>query len=167
MNALEYRVGIGWDSHRLVSGGPLRIGGTEIPFDHQLDGHSDGDVLLHAITDAILGAASAGDIGELFPNTDPANHKRDSADFLLAARERVTDLGFAIVNIDCVLLAERPKILEYKSAIIERIAGIVGVNTYSVGLKAKTGEGIGPVGEGKVIEAHCVALLGRAPGARL
>lgn len=167
MNNLEYRVGIGHDTHRLVPGGPLRIGGITIDFDHRLDGHSDADVLLHAITDAIMGAAVLGDIGELFPDNDPANRGRDSGEMLAMAANKATDLGFAVINVDCVILAERPRLSAHKREIAERIGSLLGITGWKVGVKAKTGEGIGPVGEGKVIEAHAVVLLGRTPGARL
>lgn len=167
MSELEYRVGIGHDTHRLVPGGPLRLGGIDIDFDHQLSGHSDADVLLHAVADAIMGAAVLGDIGEMFPDTAPENRGRDSATMLAEAANRATDLGFAVINIDCVILAERPRLSGYKRAIAERIGSILGITEWKIGVKAKTGEGLGPVGEGKVIEAHCVALLGRTPGPRL
>ena len=150
-----------------MPGGPLKIGGIEVPHDHHMDGHSDADVLLHAVTDAILGAASLGDIGDMFPNTAPENKGRDSAEMLSLASNRATDLGFAVINVDCVILAEKPKLGEFKQAIAERIGNILRITTYKVGVKAKTGEGLGPVGEGKLIEAHCVVLLSRIPGDRL
>lgn len=167
MGELEYRVGIGHDTHRLVKGGPLRIGGIDVPFDHHLDGHSDGDVVLHAIIDAILGAAALGDIGDMFPNTAEENKGRDSAEMLALASNRATDLGFAVINVDCVISAENPKLAGFKQEIAGRIGNILRITEYRVGVKAKTGEGVGPVGEGKVIEAHCVALLSRIPGSRL
>jgi 2-C-methyl-D-erythritol 2,4-cyclodiphosphate synthase len=153
------RIGIGEDSHRTALGGPLRLGGIEVPHDRQLVGHSDADVLLHAVTDAILGAAALPDIGRLFPNTDSANRGRDSAEMLAAAAAKVAKAGYNIVNLDCVVHAERPKLADYQEAIRHRIAGILGLSPFQVGLKAKTGEGAGPVGREEVIEARCVALL--------
>jgi 2-C-methyl-D-erythritol 2,4-cyclodiphosphate synthase len=118
-------------------------------------------VLLHAITDAILGAASLGDIGELFPDTDPANRGRDSADMLRRAAARVTEAGWRIVNLDCVIFAQRPKILPHRPAIRRRIAEILGIEESAVWLKAKTGEGVGPIGEELAIAAECVVLVER------
>ena len=125
-------------------------------------GHSDADVLLHAITDALLGAAALGDIGELFPDTDPANRGRDSGEMLRAAVARVAAAGWGIVNLDCVIFAQRPKILPHRAAIRRRIAEILGVDEAAVWLKAKTGEGVGPIGEERAIAAECVALVERA-----
>ncbi len=155
------RIGLGHDTHRLKSGGPLRIGGIDIPFDKEADGHSDADVLLHAITDAILGAAALGDIGEMFPDTDPVNKNRDSADMLSQALARVFQLGYHIVNLDCVVLAEKPKLLPYRDAMRDRIASLLLVEPYQVGLKAKTGEKVGEVGRGEIIQAMVVCLLER------
>lgn len=153
------RVGIGHDTHRLGQGGPLRLGGVEIPHDRQLVGHSDADVLLHAITDALLGAASLGDIGELFPDNDPANRGRDSADMLALAYERVRQAGYRIANLDCVVLAQRPKFSPFKEAIRRRIAEILSLEVTQVGLKAKTGEQVGIVGREEAIVAESVVLL--------
>lgn len=154
------RVGIGHDTHRLESGGPLRLGGIEIAHDHHLVGHSDADVLLHAITDAILGAAALGDIGELFPDDEPANRDRDSAEMLTIAMERVRQRGYKIANLDCIIFAERPKLKAYKPEISRRIAEILQIAPTDVGVKAKTGESVGPVGHEQAIMAQCVALLG-------
>lgn len=162
----DYRVGIGHDTHRLVAGGPLRIGGVEIPFDRHLAGHSDADVLLHAITDALLGAASLGDIGEMFPDTDPANKNKNSADMLSAAAERVISLGWKVANLDCVVHAEAPKILPHRDSIMQRISEILVLRPDQIGLKGKTGEGSGPVGNGEVIQAQCVCLLVRIERAK-
>ena len=153
------RVGIGHDTHRLAEGGPLRLGGVEIPHDRHLVGHSDADVLLHAVTDALLGAAALGDIGELFPDTDPNNRDRDSAQMLAMARDRVTGAGYRIENLDCTVFAQRPKLLEHKPAIRRRIAEILNIDIDQVGLKAKTGELVGPVGREEAVEAQCVVLL--------
>jgi 2-C-methyl-D-erythritol 2,4-cyclodiphosphate synthase len=153
------RVGIGHDTHRLAAGGPLRLGGIDIPHDRHAVGHSDADVLLHAITDALLGAAALGDIGELFPDTDEANRGRDSADMLQRAAARVQAAGYAIVNLDCIVFAQRPKLSAHKDAIRRRIAEILGLSANAVGVKAKTGEGVGEVGREETIMAQCVALL--------
>lgn len=155
------RIGIGEDSHRTAPGGPLRIGGIDVPHDRQLVGHSDADVLLHAVTDAILGAAALPDIGRMFPNTSEANRGRDSADMLAAAATKIAEAGYHIVNLDCVIHAERPKLADYHDAIRHRIAGILRLNPQQIGIKAKTGEGAGPVGREEIIEARCVALLDR------
>ena len=122
-------------------------------------GHSDADVLLHAVTDALLGAVALPDIGRMFPNTDPANRGRDSAEMLAAAAHKVKERNFRIVNLDCVVLAERPQLADYYEAIRHRIAGILNTSPFQIGLKAKTGEGVGPVGREEVIEARCIALL--------
>ena len=135
----------------------------EIPHDKRLVGHSDADVLLHAITDALLGAAALGDIGELFPDTDAANLGRDSADMLRRANERVSAAGYRIVNVDCIVFAQRPKLGPIKAAIQRRIAEILGVAPEQVGVKAKTGELVGPVGHEEAIMAECVALLEKIP----
>ncbi|MEI6659242.1 MAG: 2-C-methyl-D-erythritol 2,4-cyclodiphosphate synthase [Planctomycetota bacterium] len=157
-----FRIGLGHDTHRLGPGDGLVIGGITIPHDRAAIGHSDADVLLHAITDAILGAAAVGDIGEMFPDTDPANKGRDSADMLRRAAARVADTGWRIVNLDCVILAQRPKILPHRPAMRRRIAEILGVEESAVWLKAKTGEGVGPIGEELAIGAECVVLVERA-----
>lgn len=153
------RIGLGHDTHRLAVGGPLRIGGMDIEHDRHLVGHSDADVLLHAITDALLGAAGLGDIGEMFPNSDAANKGRDSADMLRLAFERVLGAGFRLINLDCVIQAQRPKISPHKQAIRQRIAEILGVSVEQVGLKGKTGESVGIIGREEAIVAQCVALI--------
>ena len=153
------RVGIGHDTHRLRPGGPLRLGGISIPHDRESLGHSDGDVLLHAVIDALLGAAALGDVGQMFPDTDPVNRGRDSGEMLKDALDAVLTLGWQIVNIDCIVFAQRPKLLPHRQAIRERLADILGIDAERVGLQAKTGEGVGPVGREEAIEAQCVALL--------
>jgi 2-C-methyl-D-erythritol 2,4-cyclodiphosphate synthase len=155
----QLRIGLGEDSHRLEPGGPLRLGGIDVPHDHRLVGHSDADVLLHAVTDALLGAAGLPDIGQMFPNTDLANQGRDSAEMLAATATELKKQNYRIVNLDCVIHAERPKLADYYQAIRHRIAGILNINPVSVGLKAKTGEATGPVGRGELIEARCIALI--------
>ena len=153
------RVGIGHDTHQLGPGGPLRLGGLDVAHDRQAIGHSDADVLLHAITDALLGAAALGDIGELFPDTDPANKNRDSADMLRRAAAKVHAAGYRISNLDCIVFAQRPKLSPHKAAIRHRIAGILNLEPDQIGIKAKTGEGIGEIGREEAISAQCVALL--------
>jgi 2-C-methyl-D-erythritol 2,4-cyclodiphosphate synthase len=153
------RVGIGHDTHRLRPGGPLRLGGITISHDRELIGHSDGDVLLHAVTDALLGAAALGDIGQMFPDTDPANSGRDSGEMLQAARDAVLAVGWRIINIDCIVFAQRPKLLPYRQTIRQRIADLLGVEPERIGMKGKTGEFVGPVGKEEAISAECVALL--------
>jgi 2-C-methyl-D-erythritol 2,4-cyclodiphosphate synthase len=156
------RVGLGHDTHRLGPGESLMLGGLAIPHDQAAIGHSDADVLLHAITDALLGAAALGDIGELFPDTDPANRGRDSAGMLAAAAARVAAAGWQVMNLDCVIFAQRPKILPHRPAIRRRIAEILGLDESAVWLKAKTGEGVGPIGEERAIAAECVVLIERS-----
>lgn len=146
----------------MAGGGPLRLGGIDIPHDRHLHGHSDADVLLHAVTDALLGAAALGDIGELFPNTDEANRNRDSAEMLQVARRQVGDAGYSIVNLDCIVFAQQPKLSPYRTAIRHRIAEILAISPEEIGLKAKTGEGVGAVGKEEVMVAQCVALLEQA-----
>ncbi len=137
----------------------MRLGGVEIAHPRHLVGHSDADVLLHAVTDALLGAAACGDIGELFPDTDDVNRNRDSADMLRHAYRHVREAGFRVVNLDCILFAERPKLAPHKAAIQQRIAELLGIAPDVVGLKAKTGEGVGTVGTNQAMMAQCVALL--------
>jgi len=160
--APAFRIGIGHDTHRLGPGATLLIGGVEIPHELRALGHSDADVLLHAITDALLGAAAAGDIGELFPDTDPANKDRDSAEMVRAAVDRVAASGWRVANLDCVIFAQRPKILPHRPRIVARIAALLGVDPAAVWIKAKTGEGVGPIGLEEAISAECVVLLERA-----
>jgi 2-C-methyl-D-erythritol 2,4-cyclodiphosphate synthase len=155
------RIGLGHDTHRLAPGDGLALGGIVIPHDRRAVGHSDADVLLHAITDALLGAAACGDIGELFPDDDPANKGRDSAEMLRLACDRVAAAGYRIVNLDCVIFAQRPKILPHRPRIRSRIAAILGVGEDAVWLKAKTGEGLAPIGTEEAVAAECVALLER------
>lgn len=150
---------MGHDTHRLQPGGPLRIGGIAIEHDQEMVGHSDADVLLHAVTDALLGAAALGDIGELFPNTDPANRGRDSAEMLAVAWEQVAKAGWQIANLDCIVMAEQPRLSLYKQTIQTRIAQILNIDPTQVGVKAKTGEGLDSVGRREAIQAQVVALL--------
>jgi 2-C-methyl-D-erythritol 2,4-cyclodiphosphate synthase len=153
------RIGLGHDTHRLSEGGPLRLGGIDIPHDRHAIGHSDADVLLHAITDALLGAVALGDIGQMFPDTAAENRGRDSANMLRLAYDRVLAAGYEVANLDCIVFAQRPKLLPHNDAIRARIASILGLEVGQVGLKAKTGEHVGPVGREEAIMAECVALL--------
>ena len=154
-----FRAGIGHDTHRLGESGPLRLGGIDIPHDKHAIGHSDADVLLHAVTDALLGAIAGGDFGEVFADSDPANLGRDSEDMLREACRRVRSAGYRIGNIDCIVFAERPKIGPFKQAIRERLAHILEIELDQVGLKAKTGEKVDAVGCQLAIQAQCVVMI--------
>ncbi|MFT7620480.1 MAG: 2-C-methyl-D-erythritol 2,4-cyclodiphosphate synthase [Planctomycetota bacterium] len=153
------RVGTGYDIHRLEEGRPLILGGIEIPYNRGLLGHSDGDALLHAITDAALGAACLPDIGELFPDDDPQYKGADSAVLLAGAMAKVHEAGFVVGNLDVNVIAEKPKLKPYKLEIGARVADILGVEPGQVSIKAKTREKLGAVGRGEAIEVHCVILL--------
>jgi len=160
---MEFRVGLGQDCHRLAAGRPLVLGGVVIPHDRGLLGHSDADVLLHAITDALLGAAGLGDIGEMFPDTDPKHRGADSGGLLESALAAVRERGWRVVNADCTVAAERPKLSPYKPAIRRRLAELLSVPTDAVNVKAKTGEKVGPVGLEEAMTAEAVVLLSREP----
>ena len=157
------RIGLGHDTHRLVDGSFILLGGVRIEHTKSLVGHSDADVLLHAITDALLGAAGLGDIGELFPDTDPANQNRDSGEMLQIVWDKIRQFHWQIVNLDIVLFAEKPKIAPLKEAIRKRIAELLEIDILQVGLKAKTGEKIGIIGREEAIAAECVVLLSSEP----
>lgn len=156
-----WRVGEGWDVHALVPGRPLVLGGVAIPHHSGLLGHSDADALLHAITDAILGAAALGDIGTLFPDTDARFQGADSAELLAHAWAQAQALGYALANVDATVVAQAPKLAPYKAAMRQRIAAILGVRQEQVNVKAKTAEKLGPVGQGLSIECRAVVLLQR------
>lgn len=156
---MNFRIGIGFDIHRLETGRPLKLGGVHIPFERGLAGHSDGDVLLHAITDAVLGAAGLGNIGELYPDTDPTNRGIDSREMLAEAVGRVRGAGFAIGNIDSNVLAESPRLAPHFPAMIRSIAEVLDAGTDRVHVKAKTMEKLGAVGEGRAIAAEAIALI--------
>ena len=156
------RIGEGWDIHQLVSGRPLVLGGICIPHSHGLLGHSDADAPLHAITDALLGAAALGDIGRHFPDTDPQFKGADSAVLLVEAARRVRAAGWAIVNIDSTIVAQAPKLAPHIPAMVLRIAELLGLDPGAVNVKAKTAEKLGPVGEGLAIEARAICLLVQA-----
>ena len=153
------RIGEGWDTHALVSGRPLVLGGVTIAHSHGLLGHSDADALLHAITDALFGAAALGDIGRHFSDTDAAYRGADSADLLAEAASRVRAAGWVIANIDATVIAQAPKLAPHIPAMVARIAGVLGLAAAQVNIKAKTAEKMGPVGEGLAIEARAVCLL--------
>ncbi len=155
----EFRFGIGWDVHPLVSGRRLILGGVEIPSTFGLQGHSDADVLAHAITDAILGAAALGDIGMHFPDTDPRWAGAGSLTFLRHAVALAAERGFRLVSVDSTVILERPKLKDYRDAIREELAGALGLTPDAVSVKFKTAEKLGPVGEGRAAEAHAVATL--------
>lgn len=153
------RVGLGYDTHRLGNGGPLRIGGIDIDCQMHCIGHSDADVLLHAVTDAILGSIAEQDIGRLFPDNADENLNRDSADFLHEAIKRLRHHGMEIANMDCVILAEQPKMAPHIDAMKAAIAEMTGTPADRIGIKAKTGEGTGPIGHGEAIAARVVVLV--------
>jgi len=159
--AFNIRVGEGWDVHQLVAGRKLILGGVEVPHTTGLLGHSDADVLLHAITDALLGAASLGDIGRHFPDTDAQFRGADSAVLLGEAARRVRAAGWEIGNVDSTVIAQAPKLAPHIPAMCRRIAEVLGLAPDQVNVKAKTAEKLGPVGEGRAMEARAVVLLHR------
>ncbi|MEP6691933.1 MAG: 2-C-methyl-D-erythritol 2,4-cyclodiphosphate synthase [Gemmatimonadaceae bacterium] len=156
-----YRSGIGYDSHRFESGGPMRLGGIDIPCDVRLVGHSDGDAVAHALTDAILGAAALGDIGEMFSDQSDDNAGRDSIEMLATALRRVREAGWYVVNADLTILAERPQIAPYRDAMCDALAAALGIDASAVSVKGKTNEGMGWVGRGEGLGCIAVALLAR------
>lgn len=151
------RSGIGYDSHRFAPGGPLRLGGVDIPGDVHLAGHSDGDAVAHAVTDALLGAAAAGDIGEMFSDRDPANRGRDSIEMLRAAVARIRTLGWSVANADVSVVAERPRIADHRDAMRAVLAEALGLKLADVSVKGKTNEGMGWVGRGEGLA--CIAVV--------
>ena len=155
------RTGLGWDVHRIAAGRPLILGGVTVPCEFGLEGHSDADVLAHAITDAILGAAALGDIGMHFPDTDPQWKGCDSLVFLRHARQLAEARGYRIVNVDSTVILERPKLKDYRLLIRERLAGALSLDLDAVSVKFKTAEKVGPVGEGRSAEAQAVVTLER------
>ena len=157
-----FRSGIGYDSHRFAHGGPLVLGGVEIPADVHLRGHSDGDAIAHAVTDAVLGAAGLGDIGTLFPDTDPVNAGRDSIEMLILAVGHVEAAGWRVGQVDVVVITETPRIAPHRAAMRERIAGAVRCAPEDVSLKGKTNEGMGFVGRGEGLACLATATLYRA-----
>ena len=156
---MKIRIGEGWDTHALVTGRPLVLGGITIPHSHGLLGHSDADALAHAITDALLGAAVLGDIGKLFPDNSAEFKGADSMQLLTLAYAQVQAAGWQIVNIDSTIIAQAPKMAPHIPAMRARLAQALGIDAAQVNVKAKTAEKMGPVGEGLAIEARAVCLL--------
>jgi 2-C-methyl-D-erythritol 2,4-cyclodiphosphate synthase len=157
----EYRFGQGWDVHRIAPGQPLILGGVSVPCEFGLEGHSDADVLSHAITDAILGALALGDIGMHFPDSDPRWKGCDSLVFLRHARDLARERGFALVNVDSTVILERPKLKDYRTAIRQKLADALDLDIDRVSVKFKTAEKVGPVGEGRAAEAQAVVTLAK------
>lgn len=157
----EVRTGLGWDVHRIAAGRPLILGGVTIPCDFGLEGHSDADVLSHAITDAILGGAALGDIGMHFPDTDPKWKGCDSLVFLKHAHQLATEQGYRLIHVDSTVILERPKLKDFRQPIREKLAEALGVEMDRVSLKFKTAEKVGPVGEGRSAEAQAIVTLQR------
>jgi 2-C-methyl-D-erythritol 2,4-cyclodiphosphate synthase len=155
----EYRTGLGWDVHRIAPSRPLILGGITIPCEFGLEGHSDADVLAHAITDALLGAAAVGDIGMHFPDSDPRWKGAGSLLFLSHARDLVRAAGYGIVNVDSTVILERPKLKDYRLPIRERLAQTLELEVDRVSVKFKTAEGVGPVGEGRSAEAQAIVTI--------
>lgn len=156
---MKLRIGEGWDIHALVEGRKLILGGVEIPHSKGLLGHSDADALLHAITDALLGAAALGDIGKHFPDTDPRFQGADSTVLMAEAANLVRAQGYAIGNIDSTVIAQAPKLAPHIAAMRSRIAEVLGIDVGQVNVKAKTAEKMGPVGAGQAMEARAIVLL--------
>ena len=153
------RVGIGYDSHRFAPGRPLILGGVKIPSDVGLMGHSDADAICHAVTDAILGAAGAGDIGELFPDSDPANKDRDSITMLEAAVRRIADTGYKVSQVDVSVVAETPRLAPFREKIRARLASALGIDSPNVSVKGKSNEGMGWIGRKEGVACIAVATL--------
>jgi 2-C-methyl-D-erythritol 2,4-cyclodiphosphate synthase len=162
MTAPAIRIGEGWDTHALVTGRPLILGGVAVPHTHGLLGHSDADALLHAITDAMLGAAGLGDIGRHFPDTDPQFKGADSVLLLQEVARRVAAAGWLVGNLDATIVAQAPKMAPHIPLMQARIAQALGLAPDAVNVKAKTAEKMGPVGEGRAIEARAICLLYKA-----
>lgn len=158
------RVGLGHDTHRLAAGKPLVIGGVLIPYELGPVAHSDGDVLLHALIDALLGAAGLGDIGEWFPDNDPRFAGVDSAALVRNVLQELGQRGWRIENVDATIHAQRPKLSPHKRPIAERVAGLLEIAAERVNVKAKTGESVGPIGRGEAIAADVIVLLERSDG---
>ncbi len=158
---MNVRVGSGHDTHRLVEGRPLLLGGVRVAHARGLAGHSDADVVLHAVTDALLGAAALGDIGDLFPDTDPRNKDADSRIFLAAATEKLAAGGWRVGNLDVTVFAQEPKLGPVKAAIAANLAALLGVGVDAVSVKAKTGEHVGHIGRGEAIGCHATVLIQR------
>jgi len=153
------RVGVGYDSHRFAPGRPLKLGGVLIPSDVGLLGHSDADAICHAVTDAVLGAAGLGDIGEMFPDTDPANKDRDSIKMLEAAVNRIATAGYRVNQVDVSVVAESPRIAPHREKIRARLASALGIDSASVSVKGKSNEGMGWIGRKEGLACIAVATL--------
>lgn len=158
------RTGIGYDSHRFAPGRALILGGVTIPSDVGLEGHSDADAVAHAVTDAVLGAACEGDIGTMFPDSDPANRNRDSIEMLSLAVERLKSKGFSVVHTDVTVIAERPRIGPYRAAIQDSLSRALSVSAGAISVKAKTNEGMGWIGRGEGLACIAVATVTELPG---
>ena len=154
------RIGLGRDLHRLVEGRPFLLAGVKIPFSKGEEGHSDGDVLAHAVIDALCGAAAIGDIGEFFPPDDPAWKDADSMELLRKSWAKIKEKNWNLVNLDCCVICEEPKILPHREKIRASLAAALEVDIDAVFVKAKTGEGLGPIGEGLAVEAEAICLIG-------
>ncbi|MCG8431195.1 MAG: 2-C-methyl-D-erythritol 2,4-cyclodiphosphate synthase [Candidatus Omnitrophica bacterium] len=154
-----YKVGCGWDIHRLTEGRKLTLGGVDIPYERGLIGHSDADALLHAVTDALLGALGKGDIGELFPDTDPRYKDISSVKLLESAVGMLAAGGYSVVNVDTVVIVQEPNLTPFKKMMRRSLAGVLGCAESCVSIKAKTQEGLGACGRGEAIAAHAVILL--------
>jgi 2-C-methyl-D-erythritol 2,4-cyclodiphosphate synthase len=155
------RIGIGHDTHRLVEGRPLVLGGVRIQHPRGLAGHSDADVVLHAVTDALLGAAGLGDIGDAYPDTNPANRDKDSAVFVRETLARLKRAGWRLVNVDVIIFAQEPKLGPLKADIRNKLAGLLELDSQLVNIKAKTGEGVGTIGRAEAISCQTVVLIDR------
>lgn len=157
-----HRAGLGYDSHRFVAGGPLRLGGVDLPHDRSLSGHSDGDAVAHAITDALLGAAGAGDIGAMFPDDDPANAGRDSIEMLRLALDVVRARGWRVGNVDVTVITESPRIGPHRDAMRAVLARALDTSVENIGIKGKSNEGMGSIGSGEGLACLAIVMLARA-----
>ena len=153
------RIGLGYDLHRTIAGRPLVLANITIPHDKGLDGHSDADVVLHALIDALTGAAGLPDVGQMFPNTDPQYKGINSAELLKATMQAFAKTGYRIVNADIIILAQQPKLAPHKAAMLKRLAELLNVREDQLNLKGKTGESVDAIGEEKAIACHCVVLV--------
>jgi 2-C-methyl-D-erythritol 2,4-cyclodiphosphate synthase len=158
------RIGLGYDLHRTIAGRPLVLGNITIPHEKGLDGHSDADVVIHALIDALTGAAGLPDVGQMFPNTDPRYKGIDSAELLAGTMVEFRKAGWRVVNADIVVLAQRPRLAPFKGAMIRRRAELLSVGEEQVNIKGKTGEGVDAVGEERAIACHCVVLVETSGG---
>lgn len=156
------RTGVGYDSHRFASGGRMMLGGVEVALDMHLEGHSDGDAVAHALADALLGAAAAGDIGGMFPDSDPRNKGRDSMEMLGAAVDLLSARGFSVVNVDVTVIAEKPRIAMHRKSMCRMIAATLRIDEESVSVKGKTNEGMGWIGRGEGLACIAVATISAA-----